>query len=156
MASLIDIIGKTVKSNMGGVAIPENIKEKVFGGISESILGGLTQTASQPGGLEAIKALLTGKSTAAASSIGSLAGKLFTNGAAKTLNLSSALTGGITKLIPGIVSKLGGILKDQDGDGDVDLQDILILLKGGNSGGGLLASAGTILGGILGGNKNNA
>ena len=51
---------------------------------------------------------------------------------------------------------LSGILKDQDGDGDVDFQDIIITLKGGNktqaqkTGGGLL---GGLLGKILGGSR---
>ena len=49
------------------------------------------------------------------------------------------------------MGKLGGILKDQDGDGDVDINDILITLKGGNksSGSGLLGAATSILGGLL-------
>ena len=49
------------------------------------------------------------------------------------------------------MGKLGGVLKDQDGDGDVDLQDILITLKGGNGqkGAGILGAAISILGGFL-------
>ena len=65
------------------------------------------------------------------------------------------LNGKLSALVPAIMGKLSGILKDQDGDGDVDFQDILITLKGGNgaqtqTGGGLL---GGILGKVLGGNR---
>lgn len=153
MASLQDIILNSVKSSAGGIEIPANIKNQVLGGLSESILGSLTQTAAKPGGLEGIKALLTGKSTAAAGPLAQLAGSIFTNGAASKLNLGSLLTGKITGALPGIVSKLSGVLKDQDGDGDVDLNDILIALKGGGNatgGGSLLGAATSILGGILG------
>ena len=50
------------------------------------------------------------------------------------------------------MSKLSGIIKDQDGDGDVDINDILLTLKGGN-GAGILGAATSILGSILGGRK---
>ena len=58
----------------------------------------------------------------------------------------------LAALIPGIMSKLSGIIKDQDGDGDVDINDILLTLKGGN-GAGILGAATSILGSILGGRK---
>jgi hypothetical protein len=41
---------------------------------------------------------------------------------------------------------LKNIIKDQDGDGDVDLNDVLLTLKGGS--GSIL---GSVLGGVLGG-----
>ena len=68
------------------------------------------------------------------------------------LNLG-ALGTTLTGLIPGILGKLSGIIKDQDGDGDVDLNDILITLQGGKKsvGGGLLGGlAGNVLGGLFG------
>ena len=43
-------------------------------------------------------------------------------------------------------------IKDQDGDGDVDINDILLSLKGG-SGAGILGAATSILGGLFGKNK---
>ena len=58
----------------------------------------------------------------------------------------------LAALIPGIMSKLSGIIKDQDGDGDVDINDILLTLKGGN-GSGILGAATSILGSLLGGKK---
>lgn len=152
MANISDFIQKAVVAAAGKVDIPSNIKDQVLGGLGDSIRGSLTQTASKAGGLDEIKNLLTGKTDAAKSSITALAGDLFTNNIVKKLNLGS-LAPALTALIPGIMSKLSGFIKDQDGDGDVDINDILLSLKGGNSGGGLLGAAAGILGSFLGKKK---
>ena len=128
--SILDLIKQQVTAQAGNVEIPAQAKNQVLNGLTDSIFGSLTQTVAKVGGIEQIKSLLTGKTNAAQSPI--------------------------TALIPTIMGKLSGILKDQDGDGDVDFQDILITLKGGNktqtasTGGGLL---GGILGKVLGGNR---
>lgn len=148
MANINDIIGQLVTSAAGKVEIPANLKDQVLGGLSSSILGSLTQTASKAGGLDEIKNLLTGKADAATSGITALAGNLFNKNVLSKLNLGS-LAPVLAGLIPGIMGKLSGFLKDQDGDGDVDLNDILLSLKGG-SGAGLLGAATSILGGLFG------
>ena len=56
MANINDIIGQIVNSAAGKVEIPANVKDQVLGGLSSSILGSLTQTATPAGGLEEIKA----------------------------------------------------------------------------------------------------
>lgn len=151
MANIQDIIASAVKANAGGIEIPENLKEKALGGLSESIFGSLTQTATKAGGVDQIKNLLTGKQSAASSPITALAGNLFKTNAGK-LGLGSVLTGALGNIIPTVMGKLSGILSDKDGDGDVDFQDILLTLKGGSaakSSSGILGAATSILGGIL-------
>lgn len=153
MANITDIIKQAVASSAGNVSIPSNVKNQVLGGLSESIFGSLTQTAASAGGIEQIKSLLTGKANAASSPITALAGKLFTNNILDKLNLGGTTNNALSAIVPVVMGKLGGVLKDQDGDGDVDFQDILITLKGGaapkTGGAGILGAATSILGSIL-------
>ena len=156
--NLSDIILQQVTKNVAGsnIQIPANVQQQVLGGLSDSILGSLTKTATAPGGIDLIKNLLTGQADAATSPVTALAGNLFTKNILSKLNLGSVLSGGLLALIPKIFGGLKGIIKDQDGDGDVDLQDILIVLKGGKGNvlGGLGGSVlGSVLGGALGGNS---
>ena len=146
--NLSDIILQQVTKNVAGsnLQIPSNVQQQVLGGLSDSILGSLTKTATAPGGIDLIKNLLTGKADATTSPVTALAGNLFKNNILSKLNLGSVLSGGLLALIPKIFGGLKGIIKDQDGDGDVDLNDVLLTLKGG--GGSLL---GSVLGGALGG-----
>ena len=155
--NLSDIILQQVTKNVAGsnIQIPANVQQQVLGGLSDSILGSLTKTATAPGGIDLIKNLLTGQADAATSPVTALAGNLFTKNILSKLNLGSVLSGGLLALIPKIFGGLKGIIKDQDGDGDVDLNDILIVLKGGKGNvlGGLGGSVlGSVLGGALGGN----
>ncbi len=151
MATIQDLIQQIVGASAAKVNIPADIKDQVLGGLSNSILGSLTQTATQAGGLDMIRSLLTGKADAASSPITALAGNLFSDNVIKKLNLGS-LAPALTALIPGIIGKLSSVIKDQDGDGDVDINDILLSLKGG-SGAGILGAATSILGGLFGKNK---
>jgi len=148
MANINDIIGQLVNSAAGKVEIPANVKDQVLSGLSGSILGSLTQTAAKAGGLDEIKSIFTGKADAATSDITALAGNLFNKNVLSKLNLGS-LAPTLAGLIPGIMTKLSGFIKDQDGDGDVDLNDILLSLKGG-AGSGLLGAATSILGNLFG------
>ncbi len=148
MANITDLIMQQVTKAAGNVEIPSNVQNTVLNGLSESILGSLTQTATKAGGIDIIKSLLTGKTNAAASPVTALAGKLFTSNILSKLNLGSLLNGKLTALIPTVLGGLSNIIKDQDGDGDVDLNDILLTLKGGKSS-GILGAATSILGGLF-------
>lgn len=148
MANITDLIMQQVTKAAGNVEIPSDVKNTVLNGLGQSILGSLTQTAATSGGLDQIKSLLTGASSAASSPITALAGKLFTGNILSKLNLGSVLNGKLSGLIPLVLSGLSNIIKDQDGDGDVDLNDILITLKGGK-GSSLLGAATSILGSFL-------
>ena len=149
--SLSDFIAQQVQSAAGKVEIPSQVQNQVLGGLSESILGSLTQTAAKPGGLDLVKSLLTGKANVATSPVTQLAGSLFSNNILGKLNLDKSLGTALTGLIPTVLSKLSGFIKDQAGDGAVDLNDILITLQGGKKGGaGILGAATSILGGLFG------
>ena len=152
MASIQDLILNQVQSMAGSIDVPSNLKNQVINGLSESVLGSLTQTATQAGGLDAIKSLLTGKSNAASSPITALAGKIFANSIANKLGLNKTQSTSAASLIPNIIGKLSNFIGDKDGDGDIDINDILLSLKGGSSaktGGSLLGAATSILGGLL-------
>ncbi len=149
MANISDLILQQVTKAAGNVQIPSNIQNTVLNGLSESVLGSLTQTAAKAGGIEQIKSLLTGATNPSASPVTALAGKLFTGNILSKLNLGSALSNSLSGLIPTVMGGLSNIIKDRDGDGDVDLNDILLSLQGGN-GGGILGAATSILGGLFG------
>jgi len=149
MAGISDIILQQVKSAAGGIEIPSNIQNTVINGLSSSVLGSLTQTASKSGGVDLIKNLLSGKTSAAESPITALAGKLFNKNVLSGLKLDSGLSSSLTALIPGVLGKLGGAIKDVDGDGDVDFTDIIASLTGGGKSSSLLGVAKGLLGGFL-------
>jgi hypothetical protein len=141
--NLSDILLQQVTKSVAGsnIQIPQNLQQQVLGGLSDSILGSLAKTATVPGGLDQIKGLLTGQADAAKSPITALAGNIFNSNVLSKLKLGAA-GAALLAFIPKIMGGLKGIIKDQDGDGDVDLNDVLITLKGGS---------GNILGSILGG-----
>lgn len=150
MSQFSDLLLKQVTSAASNVSIPSNLKNQVLGGLSDSILGSLTQTAAKAGGVDTIKQLLTGKANAASSPVTALAGKLFASNIASKLNLNSATSNALTAVIPSVIGKLSGFIKDQDGDGDIDINDIIMTLTGGGKGkGSILGAATSILGGIL-------
>jgi hypothetical protein len=145
--NLSDIILQQVTKNVANsnIQIPQNLQQQVLGGLSDSILGSLAKTATAPGGLDQIKNLLTGQTDAAKSPVTALAGNIFNTNVLSKLKLGAA-GAALLAFIPKIMGGLKNIIKDQDGDGDVDLNDVLLTLKGGS--GSIL---GSVLGGVLAG-----
>lgn len=128
--SINDIIMQQVQAAAGKANIPANVKSQAVNGLTESILSGLTQTAAQQGGADILKAILGGKSASGAADLSALAGKIFAQGAGKGLDAST--TSALSAALPQIIGGLAGGIKDMDGDGDVDINDIIIALtKGG-------------------------
>ena len=138
--SLKDIIAQQVNANVGGIEIPSAVKNQVLGGLSESILGSLSKTATQPGGINLIKDLFGGKTSAASSPITELASNLFGNNVLKKLGIGAVLGTALTKLIPNILGGVTKVFKDQNGDGKVDMTDILIALGGSSAGKSIVTS----------------
>lgn len=150
MANLSDMILQQVKASAGGIQLPSGSENQILGGLSNSILSSLTRTAAAPNGIDQIKSLLTGKTSAASSPVTALAGTLFKNNVLKGLNLNASTGNALSALIPTVIGKLANFIKDRDGDGDVDLNDILLTLRGSGSGSSsILGAATSILGNIL-------
>ena len=150
MASILDLITAQVQKTAGKEAIPAGVKDQVLGGLSQSVLGSLTQTVGRTGGIDQIRELVTGQVKAADSPVTALAGSIFSSDVLSKLNLGAAGKS-LEGLVPKVMGSLGGIIKDQDGDGDIDFNDLIIALKG--NGNGLFSAAKNILGSILGGGK---
>lgn len=107
MSFLTDLIKeKAGEALAGNVSIPEGLKEKVLGGLSDSIFDSFKQTATQEGGLEQLTALFSGNQDAASSPITALAGKLFNGNVAGKLGLSPTLVNAIVPMIPKVISMI--------------------------------------------------
>lgn len=130
MSMLTELIKeKAAEVLTGSVSIPENLQEKVLGGLSDSIFDSIKDTASQDGGLDQLKALFTDKEDAASSPVTALASNLFSSNVAKKLGLSSSLVDAVVPMIPKVLNMLtsgkgidaGDLLSDFVKDSAADL-----------------------------------
>lgn len=147
MAQLADVIQQIATQALSGNNdIAENIKDKVLGGISDSIIDSVKQTAQSKNGLDMLTNLVAGKGDTAsiANQLGALAGQIFTSSTANKLGLSSQTTNAITVLLPSIINTL------INSKGKINLSEILSIATGlaATSGkkGGLASVAASIFG----------
>lgn len=150
MATLSDMILQQVRGAAGGIQLPTGSENQILNGLSNSILGSLTRTAATPSGISQIRSLLTGQTSAASSPITALAGTLFKTNVLQGLKLNASTGNALTALIPMVLGNLSQFIRDRDGDGDVDLNDIILSLRGSTGGSSILGAATSILGSILG------
>lgn len=122
MSALTDIILAQVKESAGS-----KLDNNILGGLSDSILGSVKQSAQSASGIEQLTSLFTGKTSAAESPVTALAGKLFQSGVAKKLNLDSKTSNLATSLLPTII---GALVNNKNG---MDITSILGAFAGGNT-----------------------
>ena len=143
MSFLTDLIKEKAGEVLSGnVSIPEDLKDKVLGGVSDSIFGSIKQTAQQEGGLDQLTSLFTGKQSAAYSPVTALAGKLFSSGIAEKLGLSSSLVNAIVPMIPKVLELI------TSGKG-LDVNEIIAEVGKGSVADMLKDKAGSLLGGLF-------
>lgn len=143
MSMLTELIKDKVGEVLTGeVAIPENLKDKVMGGLSDSIFDSIKDTASQEGGIDQLKALFTGKENVASSPVTALAGDLFSSNVAKKLGLSSSVVDAIVPMIPKVLKMI------TSGKG-VDMGDLLSDVVKDSAADLIKEKAGSLLGGLF-------
>lgn len=143
MSFLTDLIKEKAGEVLAGnVSIPEDLKEKVLGGVSDSIFGSIKETAQNEGGIEQLTSLFTGKQSASSSPVTALAGKLFSSGIADKLGLPSSLVSAVVPMIPKVLDLI------TKGKG-FDVNDILSEVGKGAVTDMLKEKAGSILGGLF-------
>lgn len=144
MSQLVDFIKQQVAEvTSGNRSIPAHLKDKVMGGVSQSIVDSLKQTAGKKGGIEHITSLFTGKTPAASSPVTALAGRLFTSNVVPKLGLSPMVGSAVAALIPVI---LGTVISKVSSGKGFNLQGILSALGGASIGDKLKNVAGGLLG----------
>ena len=143
MSFLTDLIKEKAGDVLAGnVSIPEYLKDKVLGGVSDSIFDSIKETAGEEGGIEKLTSLFTGKSEAATSSISTLAIKQFSTSIAGKLGLSPGIVNAVTPLIPKVIEMI------TSGKG-IDLNEILSEVGKSSATDMLKNAAGSILGGLF-------
>lgn len=140
MADISSLIKQFATEAVAGkIEIPENIKDKVLGGISDSIFDSVKQTAQKSGGIQQITELVTGATSASSSPITTLASKIFQSGVAEKLGLSPAVTSAITTMLPTIIDKLK----------DLDLDEVILAVGKSDAAQGALKKVATSIFGKL-------
>lgn len=142
MSFITDLIKEKAGDILGNVSLPDQIKEQVVGGVSDSIFGSIKETATKEGGIDQLIELFTGRESAVSSPVTALAGKLFSSDIAKNLGLSPAIVNAIVPMIPKIIETFTSNKK-------IDVNDLIAEVTQSGVADKLKDMAGGLLGGFF-------
>ena len=142
MSFITDLIQEKAVDVLGGISLPDNLKEQVLGGVSDSIFGSIKETAGKEGGIDQLIELFTGRQSAASSPVTDLAGKLFSTNIAKKLGLSPGIISAVVPMIPKVIEKFTSSEK-------IDINDLISEATASGVADKLKDVAGGFLGGLF-------
>lgn len=143
MSIITDLIKEKASEVLGGnISIPENLKEPILGGISDSIFGSIKETATKEGGIDQLIELFTGRQEVASSPVTNLASSLFGTEITSKLGLSPAIVKAVLPLIPKIIEQFTSSKK-------IDINDLISEVTSSGMADKLKDAAGSILGGLF-------
>lgn len=143
MSIITDLIKEKASEVLGGnISIPENLKEPILGGISDSIFGSIKETATKEGGIDQLIELFTGRQEVASSPVTNLASSLFGTEITSKLGLSPAIVKAVLPLIPKIIEQFTSSKK-------IDINDLISEVTSSRMADKLKDAAGSILGGFF-------
>lgn len=143
MSIITDLIKEKASEVLGGnISIPENLKEPILGGISDSIFGSIKETATKEGGINQLIELFTGRQEVASSPVTNLASSLFGTEITSKLGLSPAIVKAVLPLIPKIIEQFTSSKK-------IDINDLISEVTSSGMADKLKDAAGSILGGFF-------
>lgn len=142
MSFITDLIKEKTVDVLGGISLPDNLKEQVLGGVSDSIFGSIKETAGKEGGIDQLIELFTGRQSAASSPVTDLAGQLFSSNIAKKLGLSPAIINAVVPMIPKVLEKFTS-------SKSIDVNDLISEVTKSGVADKLKDAAGSLLGGFF-------
>ena len=142
MSFITDLIKEKAVDVLGGISLPDNLKEQVLGGVSDSIFGSIKETAGKEGGIDQLIELFTGRQSAASSPVTDLAGKLFSTDIAKKLGLSPGIISAVVPMIPKVIEKFTS-------SKGIDVNDLISEVTKSGVADKLKDAAGSLLGGFF-------
>ena len=142
MSFITDLIQEKAVDVLGGISLPDNLKEQVLGGVSDSIFGSIKEPAGKEGGIDQLIELFTGRQSAASSPVTDLAGKLFSTDIAKKLGLSPGIISAVVPMIPKVIEKFTS-------SKSIDVNDLISEVTKSGVADKLKDAAGSLLGGFF-------
>lgn len=143
MSITTDLIKEKASEVLGAnISIPENLKEPILSGISDSIFGSIKETATKEGGIDQLIELFTGRQEVASSPVTNLASSLFGTEITSKLGLSPAIVKAVLPLIPKIIEQFTSSKK-------IDINDLISEVTSSGVADKLKDAADSILGGFF-------